>query len=321
MSDKPCMSLSLDLDNKWSYLKTHGSDAWNTYPSYFNCAIPRILSFLDTYKIRITFFIVGQDAVFEKNRDNLRSIVDHGHEIASHSFNHDPWLHLYSKDQLEDDLQRAEDAIEAVTQVRVHGFRGPGFSLSANTLDVLHERGYRYDATVFPNILNPLARQYFFAKSQLSAEEKQQRKALFGTFTDAFRSIKPYRWQLLDGELLELPVTTMPFLRIPIHFSYLVYLASYSPVLAATYLRIAIAACRVSRTEPSLLLHPLDFLGCDDDSDLAFFPGMNVPAERKLEFMHSFFALLLRHFTPVTMDEHISKLSHSSALPCSPARF
>ena len=41
-------------------------------------------------------------------------------------------------------------------------------------------RGYRYDATVFPNLLNPLARAYFFATSKLSAEERERRKALFG---------------------------------------------------------------------------------------------------------------------------------------------
>ena len=26
-------SLSLDLDNQWSYMKTHGDDGWESYPS------------------------------------------------------------------------------------------------------------------------------------------------------------------------------------------------------------------------------------------------------------------------------------------------
>jgi len=319
MKNKRNMSLSLDLDNKWSYLKTHGDNAWQQYPSYFSTVVPRILSFLDAHQLRITFFIVGQDAAFEKNHADLQSIVNKGHEIASHSFNHDPWLHLYSKDELEFDLKRAEDAIEEVTQVKVHGFRGPGFSLSTQTLNVLRERNYRYDATVFPNLLNPLARSYFFAKSNLTSEEKAQRKALFGTFSDAFRSVKPYRWQLAEGQLLEIPVTTMPFFRVPIHFSYLIYLASFSPALAKLYLRIAISACHISRTEPSMLLHPLDFLGCDDDADLAFFPGMKLTAEKKLDLMHEFFSILLDHFNAVTMDEHVSGIPNEFELPqCSP---
>ena len=29
---KPIASLSLDLDNKWSYLKTHGDAGWDSFP-------------------------------------------------------------------------------------------------------------------------------------------------------------------------------------------------------------------------------------------------------------------------------------------------
>ena len=62
MTLKRKMSLSLDLDNKWSYLKTHGSDKWKGFPSYLDVVVPRILDFLDERDIRITFFVVGQDA-------------------------------------------------------------------------------------------------------------------------------------------------------------------------------------------------------------------------------------------------------------------
>ena len=66
------MSLSLDLDNKWSYLKTHGSERWVEYPSYLDIVVPRILEFLDARDIKITFFIVGQDAALEKNHAALK---------------------------------------------------------------------------------------------------------------------------------------------------------------------------------------------------------------------------------------------------------
>ena len=232
MSTKMRMSLSLDLDNKWSYLKTHGSERWVEYPSYLDIVVPRILEFLDARDIKITFFIVGQDAALEKNHAALKMIADAGHEIASHSFNHEPWLHLYSREELHDELKRAEVAIQDATGASVNGFRGPGFSISATTLSVLQQRGYEYDATAFPNILNPLARAYFFARSNLSDEEKERRKALFGSFSDAFRPVKPYRWRLQAGDLLELPVTTMPLFKTPIHFSYLISLASFSRTVA-----------------------------------------------------------------------------------------
>ncbi|MCB0556980.1 MAG: hypothetical protein KDD02_25760, partial [Phaeodactylibacter sp.] len=49
-------SLSLDLDDQWTYLKTHGEDSWKDYPSYLNYAVPRILDLLDKHELKITFF-------------------------------------------------------------------------------------------------------------------------------------------------------------------------------------------------------------------------------------------------------------------------
>lgn len=314
MSKKLRMSLSLDLDNKWSYLKTHGSDEWKNFPSYLDTVVPRIVDFLGQRELSITFFIVGQDAALEKNHQALQLLPAAGHEIANHSFNHEPWLHLYSKAQIAAELEQAEQAIEHATGVRVKGFRGPGFSLSTSTLEVLRERNYDYDATAFPNILNPLARAYFFAKSNLTPEQKKQRKALFGSFSDAYRPVKPYQWKLDGGDLTELPVTTMPLFKVPIHFSYLVYLAGFSPALARLYTRTAITMCRLTRTEPSLLLHPLDFMGREDDSDLAFFPAMNMATDTKIALMHGFFDLLEKHFTPMPIGEYIAQLDTTPSL-------
>ena len=55
----PLASLSLDLDNLWSYLKTHGDPGWETLPSYLDLVVPRVLKFLDERRQKITFFIVG----------------------------------------------------------------------------------------------------------------------------------------------------------------------------------------------------------------------------------------------------------------------
>ncbi len=321
MTDKLRMSLSLDLDNKWSYLKTHGSDKWVDFPSYFDSVVPRIIDFLAQRDLKITFFIVGQDAALPKNHASLRQLVEAGHEIGNHSFNHEPWLHLYSKEQIEAEMEKAEAAIREATGVRVRGFRGPGFSLSTNTLEVLQEREYDYDCTAFPNALNPLARAYFFAKSNLTAEQKKQRKALFGTFSDALRPVKPYQWQLKSGTLTELPVTTMPIFKIPIHFSYLVYLAGYSPALAKFYTRVAITMCRLTRTEPSLLLHPLDFMGHEDDEDLKFFPAMNMATDKKIALMHDFFDLLEKHFHPMPIGEYVAEMRSRESLNQFEPRF
>lgn len=305
---RPFASLSLDLDNQWSYMKTHGDDAWREYPSYFDVAVPRILEFLAQRRLTITFFIVGQDAALEKNRPWIAEIARAGHEIGSHSFLHEPWLHLYSEQELEQELVRAEQALVAATGHRPVGFRGPGFSLSGTTLRVLARRGYEYDCTVFPNALNPLARAYFFATSRLSKEEKQQRKALFGTFADAFRPVKPFRWNLGAQELLEIPVTTMPLAKIPVHLSYVLYLSKYSRLAARGYWRAALGMFRLTRTAPSILLHPLDFLGREDCPALSFFPGMDLPLAHKLAIVDDVVGTLASRYEIVTMREHARRL-------------
>jgi hypothetical protein len=285
--NKKTAPLSLDLDNKWSYLKTHGDESWQSFPSYLDTIVPRALDMLSERDWRITWFIVGKDAEMPAHRDILRSIADAGHEIGNHSYMHEPWLHQYSRPQLVDDLGKAHDAIAKATGATPVGFRGPGFSLSEDTLEVLQSLGYQFDATTFPNILNPIGRLYYLRTSNLSDEEKERRKALFGTTKDALRSNRPYRWLLKNGEMMtEVPVTTMPLFRVPIHFSYVIWLSGKSMFLARTYWRMALLMCRLAGTVPSLLLHPLDFLGSDDEPELGFFPGMDIPAGRKAEVMH-----------------------------------
>ena len=274
--------LSLDLDNKWSYLKTHGDESWQSFPSYLDTIVPRALNVLDDRGWKITWFIVGKDAETPSNQEVLRSIADAGHEIGNHSYMHEPWLHQYSKAQLVDDLGRAHDAISKVMGKTPVGFRGPGFSLSEDTLEVLQSLGYDFDATTFPNILNPVGRLYYLRTSNLSDEEKERRKALFGTMKDALRTNRPYLWLLKSGETIpEVPVTTMPLFRVPIHFSYVIWLGGKSHFLAKTYWKMALTMCRLSGTVPSLLLHPLDFLGSDDEPELGFFPGMDITAAGK----------------------------------------
>jgi hypothetical protein len=308
-------SLSLDLDNQWSYMKTRGDPDWESLPSYLDVVVPRVLEFLAARGLKITFFIVGQDAAMARNGAALKAITDAGHEVGNHSFRHEPWLHLYGPDEVEQEIARAEDAIAAATGQRPTGFRGPGFSLSPATLAALLRRGYRYDASTFPTFLGPLARAYYFLTARLSAEQKAERKALFGSFAEGLRPVRPYRWNLRDGTLIELPVTTMPIVKAPFHVSYLIYLAGYSPALADLYFRFALTLCQWTGVEPSLLLHPLDFLGADDGlASLAFFPGMNLPATKKLQWLDGFLAEYARRFTIVPMGRHVAAIEAKGGL-------
>ncbi|MFX0201820.1 MAG: polysaccharide deacetylase family protein [Candidatus Hodarchaeota archaeon] len=306
---KPKASLSLDLDNQWSYMKTHGDTGWEKFPSYFDLVVPSILDILERLNLKITFFIVGQDAALEKNRDFLKLIADRGHEVGNHSFHHECWLHLYRKDQIRKEIIQAEDEIYRATGQKPIGFRGPGFVWGPDLLGVLAENGYMYDASILPTYLSPLARIYYFWKSNLTKKEKEQRKKIFGTFKDSKRPVKPFLWQLNSNEtLLEIPVTTMPIIKVPFHLSYLLFLSRFSTELMVLYLKIAIALCRITNTEPSFLLHPLDFLSNDKVPALAFFPGMDLNSERKAELFNKVINMLSNYFNLVDMSTHAESI-------------
>lgn len=316
MKTKPFASLSLDLDNKWSYMKTHGDAGWESFPSYLDVVVPRALKFLAERELKITFFIVGQDAALEKNREALAQLSASGHEIGNHSFHHEPWLHLYPETEIEAELAEAEEAIERVTGQRPVGFRGPGFIFSQEILRVLVRRGYEYDASTFPTYLGPLARAYYFMTTKLSEEEKQERKELFGKMSEGLRPVKPYRWQAGEKSLLEIPVTTMPLFKVPIHVSYVLYLSAISPRLAVRYFKEALRLCRVTKTEPSLLLHPLDFLGADDTSELSFFPAMRMQSALKLKVVGEVLDEMRKHFTVLGLREYAREVAgRASGLP------
>lgn len=316
-SKKPIASLSLDLDNQWSYMKTHGDEGWEELPSYLDILVPRVVDVLKDLDLKITFFIVGQDAVLEKNAAALKLITTAGHDVGNHSFRHEPWLHLYTDDEVETEIIRAEKAIESVTGQRPVCFRGPGFSISKTVLKLLSQRGYICDASTFPTFLGPLARAYYFMTSKLDKEELNQRKALFGKMSDGFRPLKPYRLNLdaYDNQLVEIPVTTMPIIKIPIHVSYLLYLGAFSPFLATLYFKIAVMMCRLTGVQLSLLLHPLDFMGCDDVPELAFFPAMNLPSHRKVQMVHRFLKIFAKQYRILTLQQHAEQLLQAQKMP------
>ena len=307
---KKIASISLDLDNQWSYMKIHGDKGWDNYPSYFDIFIPHILNVLDELNLKITFFIVGKDTESEENRKYLKMITDRGHETGNHSYHHESWLQTYSYDEIEKEITIAEKAIYNATGNKPCGFRGPGFSWSPDLLEVLKKRDYIYDASTLPTWLGPFARKYYFWKSDLSLKEKKARKELFGKFSDGFRPNKPYKHNLKDNKtLLEIPVTTVPILRIPFHLSYLIYLDGISSFLMKSYLSLAIFLCKITSTKPSYLLHPLDLIGGDKIQALAFFPGMNIDSSKKIKAFKYVIKKLQKHFELVSMSEFSKNIS------------
>lgn len=308
-------SLSLDLDNKWAYLRTHGSPSWQDYPSYLGEVTPRITDWLAQHAISATVFVVGRDLDRGENREAILQLASGGHEIANHSQNHYPWLGQLSQPEIAEEIDAAHEAIATLVGTAPVGFRAPGFSWSNDLLHHLDRRGYEYDSTMFPTVIGPAARLY--SKLRLgsnSAGAANQPTQSYATLADAFRTLRPHRIKQYGSTLTEVPITTMPLFRVPIHVTYLTYLQQFSPSVAKAYLSTAISLCRFRRVAPVMLLHPLDFLGGDEHPDLAFFPGMRLRYEQKLPLLDRLADMIQSHWQVGTVSEQTTAARVSSSL-------
>jgi len=298
------LGLSIDMDNQWSYMKTHGDPGWESYPSYFSILIPTVLDLLEELKLPLTFFLVGRDIEDDTNAREVEKISSAGYTVANHSYQHEPWLHTYSYNDIENEITRTDELLHSITEQNPIGFRGPGFSYSMDLLKVLIAHGYEYDASTLPSFIGPLARWYYFRTAQLEKDERDKRNLLFGKLSEGFKRNRPHLYKVENGSsIAEFPVTTFPIIRSPIHLSYLVYLYRYDIRLLNVYIEAAIFFIKLFNVPVSFLLHPLDFLGGDHVKSLDFFPGMDIDTAEKLSIIRHVLTILKKHFSVCDMND------------------
>ncbi|MEM7468934.1 MAG: polysaccharide deacetylase family protein [Pseudomonadota bacterium] len=300
-------SVSLDLDNHWAYLKARGDEHWRDYPSYLEVAAPRITAFFNQLAIKPTIFVVGKDLDLDNGISAVTLFHQAGFEIGNHSENHRADFHGLEPAEIAADIRECESKILKLTGARPIGFRGPSFQISDHIAAILIERQYIYDASSYPTSIGPLARAYHFFNAKLSAAERDKQKHLFGGFSNAFSRLDSYEWQVNGSSITEVPVTTMPLLRLPIHFTYLNYLADKSVQLAKFYFNVACRLLRLTNTQPSLLLHATDFLGTSDELVPDFLPGMKRDYTEKLAFLEYVFRHLSQYYKFSGIAESLRK--------------
>ncbi|MBM3463224.1 MAG: polysaccharide deacetylase family protein [Armatimonadetes bacterium] len=100
---------------------------------------PRVLDVLKKNQVKGTFFMVGKSV--EQHPDLVRRIVAEGHVVGSHSFSH-RCMPLLDQKSLEEEIDRAAEAIEKVTGQKPRYFRPPWGMYNRAVLDALRKRGY-----------------------------------------------------------------------------------------------------------------------------------------------------------------------------------
>ena len=112
--------------------------------------VQRLLDIFEISNARGTFFILGEIA--SEYPELVKLIAAKGHEIGVHGYNHDQVFKL-NRETFKKDVHRARDIIEALTGLKVYGYRAPAFSIFKRTswaLEIIAELGFEYDSSIMP---------------------------------------------------------------------------------------------------------------------------------------------------------------------------
>lgn len=146
-------AMSVDVEDFFqvgAFENTIKRDAWETYDLRVETNTNRLLDLFAQKGIKSTFFCLAW--VAERAPALIKRIVDDGHELASHGYDHKR-VTSFTPDTFREDLRRSRAILEDVGGVAIKGYRAPSFSIGEKNLwalDVLMEEGYAYSSSVFP---------------------------------------------------------------------------------------------------------------------------------------------------------------------------
>lgn len=123
---------------------------WDTISTRVADNVDRVIDLFAEADVRATFFTLGW--VAGRHPAMIRRIVEAGHEIASHGYDH-ARVFTFTAHEFADDIRKARSIIEDCAGVPVTGYRAPSFSIDHRTpwaFDVLAEHGYAYSSSVAP---------------------------------------------------------------------------------------------------------------------------------------------------------------------------
>lgn len=145
--------LTIDVEDYFhvsAFEKQSPPDTWGGRECRVERNTDLILTILDEYQVKATFFILGW--VAERYPQLTQKIAAKGHEIACHGYLHQR-LSLQSQTTFREDIRKAKGILEAQIGTAVLGYRAPSYSITRETswaFDELLDAGFQYDSSIFP---------------------------------------------------------------------------------------------------------------------------------------------------------------------------
>jgi peptidoglycan/xylan/chitin deacetylase (PgdA/CDA1 family) len=117
-----------------------------------NVALPRILKLLKDYGVTSSWYVPGH--TIETYPDACVRVAEAGYEIGHHGWTHRPPATL-TREEEEEELVRANEAIRKLTGRKARGYRSPSWDLSPHSVDLLLAHGFVYDSSMMGDDYTP----------------------------------------------------------------------------------------------------------------------------------------------------------------------
>ena len=104
-----------------------------------NADIPQILAVLEEYKVKASFFVVGDWC--DRFPESVKALFDAGHEIGSHSDTHADMTKL-DRGGMQREIRDSAKKIEAITGQKPNLFRPPSGAYNATVVEVIMQEGF-----------------------------------------------------------------------------------------------------------------------------------------------------------------------------------
>ena len=119
----------------------------DTAREVYEVGLPRLLDVYAKTDIQCTFYFTGK--MVEMVPEAVELVLDHGHEVGCHGYDHSPdrAFDLMDLDEQIVELKRAKDVIEGVSG-RIYDFRAPALRINEYTIRALEETGFTTDSSI-----------------------------------------------------------------------------------------------------------------------------------------------------------------------------
>src|SRR3546814_15655954 len=128
---------------------------WDSHPCRVERNVDRILGLFSESGVSATFFTLGWIA--ERYPRVVRQIVDGGHELASHGYEHIK-VHSQEPDAFRHDIRWTKAILEDLSGKRATGYRPASLSIDTRTpraFDVLSQQGSAQRTRISPSPPKP----------------------------------------------------------------------------------------------------------------------------------------------------------------------